>query len=492
MRRLGETGLSDDGDEDVSDDNGVSRRDDDSDNGSDSGTDDSSEVDGDEIDLAVAAFVSGRVQENDDDDDDDNQEDEPPPQVARREKTGVVNRGRENNADHDRGFGSVWQHGKRESETLAVEKAVETSGPESQQVSQLAGCRATVIASRGEGSRMVESSRPPARQEDPRLDRNEFPTTSAAKERPQRSNVRTSSTSAEPVSPDAAEEASSTVIGSTDVGLHAQPMMSREPSPAARAARMIMTPANTRRSTAETDTTGVSPARPKRGSTASCNGTAPSMAKMKGISSPLLREAERLTHPAVPVACSKDSTYVSESGHGGGFVGPGGDARGISAEHVPDLCPAYSACYGSKQTTEVPGLTSSDINLREKPPTSVSPTLQGGGHIGGGNDGVTKAGSVGTSGCVAVGSRNVFADGPTAVTDFSSVWRRARCFSFVLGGRDVPQVQDGRGDARAAKGGSLYRRSWQALTARLPVAPYTVPCAGESFIPLSRHESDDV
>ena len=92
--------------------------------------------------------------------------------------------------------------------------------------------------------------------------------------------------------------------------------------------------------------------------------------------------------------------------------------------------------------------------------------------------------------CPADGAmRDVFCGGPSVMAKFSSAWRRSRCFSFVLGSRSLQWVEDGR----TGRGGRcLYRRSWETLTSRLAVAPYTVPSAGESFIPLSRRESEDV
>lgn len=84
--------------------------------------------------------------------------------------------------------------------------------------------------------------------------------------------------------------------------------------------------------------------------------------------------------------------------------------------------------------------------------------------------------------------RDVFARGAAAMAEFSSVWRRSRCFSFVLGSRGVHWVGDGH---TGAGRGCAYRRSWEALASKLSVAPYTVPSAGESFIPLSRNENVD-
>lgn len=84
--------------------------------------------------------------------------------------------------------------------------------------------------------------------------------------------------------------------------------------------------------------------------------------------------------------------------------------------------------------------------------------------------------------------RDVFSGGPSALAKFSSVWRRSRCFSFVLESRNLKWVEDGR----TGRGGRcLYRRSWETLTSKLTAAPYTIPSAGESVIPLSKHESED-
>lgn len=90
-------------------------------------------------------------------------------------------------------------------------------------------------------------------------------------------------------------------------------------------------------------------------------------------------------------------------------------------------------------------------------------------------------------------STDVFAGGAAAVAEFSSAWRRSKCFSFLLGSRDLQWLRDsgsghgggaGRGDRRAWE----YRRSWEALVASpaLPVAPYTVPSSGEDGVPLSQ------
>lgn len=116
----------------------------------------------------------------------------------------------------------------------------------------------------------------------------------------------------------------------------------------------------------------------------------------------------------------------------------------------------------------------------------------------------TAAGAAG--GCGAVAERDVFARGPQAIADFSAVWRRSHCFAFVLGGRSVPRVgmakslregvDGGNGGGGAGRCGrrseSEYERSWEGLTSpALPVAPYTVPSAGESFMPVSRRENED-
>ncbi|CAM9228744.1 unnamed protein product, partial [Hapterophycus canaliculatus] len=94
------------------------------------------------------------------------------------------------------------------------------------------------------------------------------------------------------------------------------------------------------------------------------------------------------------------------------------------------------------------------------------------------------------------GPRDVFAEGAAAVANFSSAWRRSKCFSFVLGSRNLAWLGDnGRGGSgRRGEGGARdrpaweYGRSWEALVAppTLPVAPYTVPSGGEGGVPLSQ------
>lgn len=100
---------------------------------------------------------------------------------------------------------------------------------------------------------------------------------------------------------------------------------------------------------------------------------------------------------------------------------------------------------------------------------------------------------------------DVFALGPRAMSEFSKAWRRSRCFAFILGGRAVRPVAaaaagvggergwGGRGSGRGRAGADAsYRRSWERLASPvLPAAPYTVGSAGESFVPASRHESED-
>lgn len=102
------------------------------------------------------------------------------------------------------------------------------------------------------------------------------------------------------------------------------------------------------------------------------------------------------------------------------------------------------------------------------------------------------------------GGRNVFEGGAAAVADFYFAWRQSRCFSFVLGSRDLHWLGDSRGGrgggggAGAGAGGRdrrswEYRRSWEALAASvaLPVAPYTVPSAGEGGVPLSQRGKEE-
>lgn len=89
--------------------------------------------------------------------------------------------------------------------------------------------------------------------------------------------------------------------------------------------------------------------------------------------------------------------------------------------------------------------------------------------------------------------RNVFSDsgGAATMAEFSSTWRRSRCFSFTLGGRSVDWVVDTRRKGSGMTLGCSYKRAWEALSSRMPLVPYTVPSAGESFVPMNRHESEN-
>lgn len=89
--------------------------------------------------------------------------------------------------------------------------------------------------------------------------------------------------------------------------------------------------------------------------------------------------------------------------------------------------------------------------------------------------------------------RDVFGDSGGAVTmaEFSSTWRRSRCFSFTLGGRSVDWAVDTGRQGSGMRLGCSYKRSWESLSSRVPLVPYTVPSAGESFIPMNRHENEN-
>ena len=99
------------------------------------------------------------------------------------------------------------------------------------------------------------------------------------------------------------------------------------------------------------------------------------------------------------------------------------------------------------------------------------------------------------------GVRDVFAGGggAAAVAKFRTSWRRSKCFSFAIGGRrGLPRVGPRAGAAAGGWSsgrtglGCSYPRAWEALLpSRLPLVPYTVPSAGESFVPLTRHENEN-
>lgn len=94
---------------------------------------------------------------------------------------------------------------------------------------------------------------------------------------------------------------------------------------------------------------------------------------------------------------------------------------------------------------------------------------------------------------------DVFARGPRAIAQLSKIWRRSKCFSFVLGRREGPPViqtvgggGSGSGDGRrGAVADYRYRKSWESLASpALPMAPYTVKSAGESYVPISRRDNE--
>lgn len=89
--------------------------------------------------------------------------------------------------------------------------------------------------------------------------------------------------------------------------------------------------------------------------------------------------------------------------------------------------------------------------------------------------------------------RNVYGDsgGAATMAEFSSTWRCSRCFSFTLGGRNVDWVVDTGRKGSGMTLGCSYKRLWESLSSRMPLVPYTVTSAGESFVPMNRHEDEN-
>ena len=225
-----------------------------------------------------------------------------------------------------------------------------------------------------------------------------------------------------------------------------------EPSPASHAANILMTPSSAPASGGGTRmTSGSADGRPKTLANDRTMRTPVRNPPEAGASS-FLYEAST---PLPAMLGSADDDDLSGKAGGSGSISPSivagaGAAVNATAGELSPVGPAFAACRTLAADLE-------DFSTR----------------------------SIGMRPAEAyVLKRDVFSGGPLAIAEFSSVWRRSRCFSFVLGSRSLQWVEDGRS-------GKNYRRSWEALTSRVTMAPYTVPSAGESFIPLSRRESED-
>lgn len=224
-------------------------------------------------------------------------------------------------------------------------------------------------------------------------------------------------------------------------------------SPAARAAKILMTPSNAPASGGTRIAFGSAGGRAKAPANKADDRTMRtpvSTPPLSGASS-FLYEANN-TLPALLGSADDSDDDPSSKAEGTSPTSPSAVAAATVGE-LPLIGPAFSACH------------------------ALAADFRGGSATRG-------VGMSPTDGAM----RDVFFGGPSAMAKFSSIWRRSRCFSFVLGSRSLQWVED----RRTGRGGRcLYRRSWETLTSRLTVAPYTVPSAGESFIPLSRRESED-
>ena len=227
-----------------------------------------------------------------------------------------------------------------------------------------------------------------------------------------------------------------------------------EPSPAAQAMKILMTPSNSPVSGGTNIDFGSTDGRTKESMNRADDRTmrTPVRTPPESGTSSFLYEANN-TLPA-PLGSTDDDDNPSSKADSSSPTSPSVVAAAATAGEFPLVGPSFAACRA------VPADLGGGFNTRGgvqmRPPDAAK--------------------------------GDVFSGGPSAVAEFSSVWRRSRCFSFVLGSRSLQWIEDGR----MGRGGRcLYRRSWETLTSRLTVAPYTVPSAGESFIPLSRRESED-
>ncbi|CAM9111170.1 unnamed protein product [Pylaiella littoralis] len=489
---LGETGLSDDAIDNDNDSDSDSNGDGDGSSLSDDDEDDD-RSDADDIDVAVAAFLSAVEQADDDGDDSDggggsgggggDDGDVPGSGEKRRREGG------DGISYHDGGGGGgergyVEMEGKDEEE---IWLPVVSLAHRHQQQHPPASPRLELRDSAAGASRLTQQQRP----------RGFVAPSGTQRARGNAGQVKQAATAGAAVKLSGLSGGGGCGCGGGSSGSSGGRSDGRagiacDQSPAEVAAAMFMTPrdgskGSSKSGSAENDRTMRTPVRrltPESGS------------------SSFLYEAGTSSCPAVLEPCgSRDSVACAFDEGRGGRRGEGGGGCTSSSD------PAVAAAAAADADAAVAADAAGHEDLRVGPAfaacrraslRSCSANLAGGRDAAGGH------GERGEN-------RNIFAEGPAAVAEFSSAWRRSNCFSFVIGSREVHWLGDGHRSGSSGRSGGVgaggrgggggggggdrqaweYRRSWEALVApwALPVAPYTVPSGGDGGVPLSQSGS---